>query len=204
MVEIGPGAGGFALAAGALGYAVTAVEMDPTACARLQAAGVDTIHSDRPDRALLDLGPVQAVCMWQVIEHVSDPWSTLAAAAAALEAGGVLVLSTPNPGSLQLRLLGSRWAHLDAPRHLVLIPVQALRQRASELGLEVIELTSNDRTGNDWNVFGWAALLAGARAGARLKRLAFLAGAATALLLAPVERRGLNGSSYTAVLRKRP
>jgi len=204
LVEIGPGAGGFALAASMLGYEVTAVEMDPTACARLEAVGIEAIRSDRPDRALADLGPVQAVCMWQVIEHLADPWSALAAAAEALAPGGVLVMSTPNPDSLQLRLLGSRWPHLDAPRHLVLIPIPALRQRARELGLEMVELTSCDRTANDWNAFGWAELLTGPRTGPRLRRLAFLAGAAAALVLAPLERRGLNGSSYTAVLRRRP
>jgi hypothetical protein len=186
------------------GYEVTAVEMDPTACTRLEAAGIKTVRSDQPEQALGGLGPVQAVCMWQVIEHLTDPWSTLSAAAAALAPAGVLVVSTPNPVSLQLRLLGSRWPHLDAPRHLVLIPVPALRRRAQELGLEMIELTSSDRTANDWNAFGWAELLTGRRTGPRLRRLAFLSGAAAALLLAPLERRGLNGSSYTAVLRKRP
>ena len=111
-------------------------------------------------------------------------------------------LATPNPAALQLRLLGSRWTHLDAPRHLVLVPAPALRRYAEGLGLEMVELTSSDRTGNDWNAFGWAELLTTPRTGPRGRRLAFLAGAAAAAALAPLERRELKGSSYTMVLRR--
>ena len=189
IVEIGPGAGGFALAATARGYEVSVLERDETASARLEGTGISTICSTRPDLALGELSGVSAVCMWQVIEHLEDPWGTVAAAAAALEPGGILALATPNPAALQLRLLGSRWTHLDAPRHLVLVPAPALRRYAEGLGLEMVELTSSDRTGNDWNAFGWAELLTTPRTGPRGRRLAFLAGAAAAAALAPLERR---------------
>ena len=60
--------------------------------------------------------------MFQIIEHLIDPWDTLQAAAESLLPGGVLVVATPNPGAFQFRFLRGRWTHVDAPRHTALIP----------------------------------------------------------------------------------
>ena len=67
--------------------------------------------------------------MWHVIEHLRRPWEVIERAAANLQDGGVLAIATPNPRALQFKLLRRRWAHLDAPRHLFLIPSR--RARAS-------------------------------------------------------------------------
>lgn len=65
------------------------------------------------------------------------------------------MIAKPNPDSLQFRLLGARWAHVDAPRHLSLIPPHALRSQAQRLGLRLAHVTTSDPAGNEWNRFGW-------------------------------------------------
>ncbi|MCU0312664.1 MAG: class I SAM-dependent methyltransferase [Solirubrobacteraceae bacterium] len=201
LVEIGPGRGGFARAAADAGYAVTGVEMDAGACRHLREdLGLEVVHSDDPAAALAGLGPVAVVALWHVIEHLRDPGATLEAAARALEPGGVLVVATPNPAALQLRLLGARWVHLDAPRHLALMPSQALAERLAPHGLELAELTEADRTGRDWNAFGWQHVLRPGTA-APVRPLTAKAGAALALAAAPLERRDGHGTTYTAVFR---
>jgi glycosyltransferase involved in cell wall biosynthesis/SAM-dependent methyltransferase len=202
LLEVGPGGGGFSLAARDAGYDVAAVEMDLAAGRRLRSRGVRVIHSDRPEHALRQLGPARVVALWHVIEHVPRPIETLEAAAGALDPGGVLIVATPNPDSLQMRLLRGRAPHLDAPRHLFLIPPRLLCAWAVAAGLEAVELTATDRTGRDWNAFGWQAALLTPEAGPRWRRISFKLGAAVALMLAPVERRGSNGSTYTAVFRR--
>jgi SAM-dependent methyltransferase len=203
LVEVGPGAGGFAVAAKQAGYEVAAIEMDEGACRRLETdLGIQAVHSDRPQDALAALPPSRAIAAWHVIEHVEDPWALVDAAAANLEPGGVLVVATPSPEAFGLRVLGSRWAHIDAPRHRFLIPARRLVERARSSGLNCEQLTASDRTGRDWNVFAWQQLFLTPASGERRRKAAFYAGAITAKLLAPIEHRAMAGAAYTAVFRK--
>ena len=93
--------------------------MDERCCEYLQGElGVHTIRSDEPAALLQTLARPQVISLWHSLEHLREPAELLAAAAERLEPGGVLALGVPNPRSLQFRLLGARWAHLDAPRHI--------------------------------------------------------------------------------------
>ena len=47
-------------------------------------------------------------------------------AARHLRPGGLLLVAVPNTASLQARVFGDRWFHLDLPRHLVHLPAPAL------------------------------------------------------------------------------
>ena len=57
------------------------------------------------------------VVIWHVLEHLTDPVSTIQKAQKILKPGGSLVVAVPNFGSLQSRLFGKHWFHLDLPRH---------------------------------------------------------------------------------------
>jgi 2-polyprenyl-3-methyl-5-hydroxy-6-metoxy-1,4-benzoquinol methylase len=203
LVEIGPGNGIFAVQAVDAGFETAAIEMDPVASAYLrETLGIEVVESGRPERELRRMPPSDVIAAWHVIEHVPAPWELLEAAAANLAPGGVLVIATPNPGALGLRVLGARWPHVDAPRHLFLIPHETLTARARELGLELVELTDTDTGGRHWNAFAWQFALRRPGASYVRERLAAYAGRAIARALAPVERSGLRGAAYTAVLRK--
>lgn len=203
LIEIGPGDGLFAIQALDAGFDVAAIEPDPAAAGHLRdVLGIDVVESASAEEELAALGPARAIVAWHVIEHVPRPWALLEAAAAALEPGGVLVLATPNPRAFSLRVLGPRWPHVDAPRHLFLLPHEAVIARGRALGLEPVKLTATDPGGLGWNAFAWRFALR--RPGARWihERLAQLAGEVIARVLALIERRGLRGAAYTLVLRK--
>ena len=140
--------------------------------------------------------------MWHSIEHLARPWDVIERAAENLEPGGVLAVATPNPRALQFKLLGARWAHLDAPRHLFLIPEETLARRAAELGLRASLTTTADPSGRHWNRFGWE--YAVRRHPSR--RPSTWATRALSLLitqaLRPIETLGLNGTAYTSVFVK--
>ncbi len=156
LLEIGPGTGLFARAAVSAGFETTVIEMDKSCCDYIETVvGARAVHSHRPELALDTLGSFHAVAMWQVIEHLPDPWAVFEAAVAHLEPGGAIIVGTPNPDSLQFRLLRSFWAHLDAPRHLFLIPPSTLQTKATELGLRHVMTTTSDPAGRHWNRFGW-------------------------------------------------
>lgn len=199
LVEIGSAWGTFAYGARRSGFTVTAIERDEACCDYLASVvGVRAIQSSAPARALGSLPASQAVVMWQVVEHLEDPWQVLTQAAANLESGGILVIATPNPDAQSLRLLRSCWPHLDAPRHLWLIPSDVLDEFMGERGLARILLTTDDRGGRRWNRFTWQRTLRGAAPAP----LAAAVGGLATLAMRPLERRPGKGSCYTAVYRK--
>ncbi|MBI4461100.1 MAG: class I SAM-dependent methyltransferase [Acidobacteria bacterium] len=60
----------------------------------------------------------QAVILWHVLEHLPDPATTLREIHRILRPGGWLYIAVPNFGGAQSQTSGSRWFHLDLPRHL--------------------------------------------------------------------------------------
>lgn len=203
LIEVGPGDGLFAVQALDAGFDVAAIEADPAAAVHLRdVLGIEVVVSAAPEAHLAALGPARAVVAWHVIEHVPQPWALLEAAATSLEPGGVMIVATPNPRAFGLRVLGPRWPHVDAPRHLFLLPPAAVIARGRELGLQPVALTSTDPGSLGWNGFAWRYLLRRPGASWARERAAHLAGDAIARLLAPIERRGMRGAAYTLVLRK--
>lgn len=203
LVEIGPAQGVFALQAATAGFDVTAIEMDARCCAYLESVvGVQAVNSDRPEEALRALAPSEAIVMWQVIEHLPDPWRVLDGAADNLREGGILLVATPNPAALGLRLLGRYWPHVDAPRHLQLIPAELLSDQLAARGLQRVALWTDDPGARSWNRFGWQRVLMNLSSRRTVRGAMFVLGALVAAVLAPVERRGRRASSYTAVFRK--
>jgi SAM-dependent methyltransferase len=205
LVEIGPGPGAFALAAREAGYDVTGIEMDARACEHLRTViGVEAVESDSPARALEELPPSRVIAMWHVLEHLPDPWACLEAAARNLEPGGVIAVAVPNPKSTQLRMMRGRWPHVDAPRHLSLIPAGLLDERARAAGLELAALTARDRGGRYWNRFGWQQLLMRPGQSKARTAVALAFGIGATAIMAPIELTDLRGSTYTAIFRKAP
>ena len=98
-LDVGCGAGLLCEPLARLGAKVTGVDAaaENVAAARAHAAGsglpVDYRHGDI---ATLGLGPFDLVTAMEVIEHVADKGAFVAALAAALAPGGLMVLSTPN------------------------------------------------------------------------------------------------------------
>jgi SAM-dependent methyltransferase len=172
--------------------------MDERTCEFLRSvAGVEAVQSADPAETLTRLGMFDVITMWHVLEHLPHPCETLRAAAEALAPGGVMVLALPNPASFQFALFRRYWTHLDAPRHLALIPAAAIEGRTHNWGLSTELETATDRGGLGWNHFGWQMSLR------NLSRKApDLLSRAAARAARPLERRDLSGSTYTLVLRK--
>lgn len=203
LLEIGPAYGLFAYLAKQAGFSVTGIEMDHKCCEFLRkTVGIDVIESSDTVAALANQAPFDVIVMWQVFEHLPDPWAVLAAAADRLSPGGIIILDTPNPDAFQFKILGHRWAHLDAPRHVTLIPAKLLVEKARQSGLTAEHLTASDVSANGFNGFGWAFSFKNYFGDGVLGRLSHFFGRALGKLLIPIERTGWRGSTYTAVLRK--
>ncbi|MFI4989729.1 MAG: class I SAM-dependent methyltransferase [Solirubrobacterales bacterium] len=202
ITELGPGPGWFARVASEHGYRPTAIEMDKQYCLRLRHLGVHAINSADPAAVLPTLEPSDAVVLWHVIEHLAEPWEVLRRCAENLRPGGVLAVSTPNPSSLQFRLLRGRWVHVDAPRHLQLIPLRTLVRRLAGHGLRHVRTVTDDPVGLELNRMGWEHMLRRHPTEPTASALCVRASVCLQRLMEPIERRGVVGAGYTVLLTR--
>ncbi len=204
LLEVGPAFGVFAWQAKQAGFVVDVIEMDARCCEYLRGTlGVNVTQSDDPPAAMRAMPRYEVIAIWHVLEHLPDALAFLRAAAANLKPGGVLVIAMPNPDAWQFKIMGRRWPHLDAPRHLTLIPEAWMTRQAAEFGLGKVYLTCDDSDARSWNRFGWQRLLMNRFAGKFMRRAMFVLGYAVSLVMAPFDRRNFSGSAYTIVFRKK-
>jgi 2-polyprenyl-3-methyl-5-hydroxy-6-metoxy-1,4-benzoquinol methylase len=156
LLEIGPSYGGFSFLAKQAGFTVDVVEMDSECCRFLQdVVGVNATCSNNVPLALEDKGQYDVIALWHVIEHFAEPWKVLDSLVNHLRPNGIIVISAPNPDSFQFKLFGRLWVHLDAPRHVSLMPVAWLTRFLEERGVRKIMVTTTDPDGRTLNKSGW-------------------------------------------------
>lgn len=202
LLEIGPSHGRFSYLAKQAGFQVEVIERDAECCRFLnETVGVHAINTTEVSSLPVSEPIYDVIAMWHVIEHVPEPWETFKAIARALKPGGIFVVASPNPESLQLRLLRRYWTHIDAPRHLHLMPVSLLERWAAPLGLKLELATTEDAGGRLANTTGWQASLGNwsrkPKSRLTLQRL----GKVLTKVCAPLEK-GTRGSAYTVVFRR--
>ncbi len=204
LLEIGPAYGGFAYLAKQAGFNVEAIEMDSRCCGFLtDIVGIKAIHSNDVVQALSGTMPYDVIALWHVIEHLPDPWESLRAIAAKLIPGGLLVIAAPNPDSFQFRVLGRYWAHVDAPRHLTLIPERLLEDHLRPFGVEKIFHTTADKGSIGLNRLGWQLSLSNLSRVPFLHKSLFVTGTIASNVFAATENRNGKGSAYTMAFRKK-
>jgi SAM-dependent methyltransferase len=135
VLDIGTAGGAFLEAARQLGY--DAYGMEPSQYlveqARRRGLKVDqgTIDNHGFEPSSFDL-----ICLWDVLEHLSDPRASLREIARLLKPDGVVLINYPDIGTLQARLAGRRfWWLLSV--HLQHFDRRSIRDICSRVGLEV-------------------------------------------------------------------
>lgn len=92
-----------------------------------------------PDPACMAAGVLyDLITMWDVLEHVESPLSTVRQLASHVRPGGFLALNTVNIGSLGARLAGEHWRHIAPPFHLHYFTRKSLRHLLELSGLEIL------------------------------------------------------------------
>ena len=140
LLEIGSGFGTFAAVATESGKfgKVLAVEPTPEMAAACRARGVAVIESRVEDLVAADVGPVDMVVSFEVIEHLFRPADLPVQAARLLKPGGLLILSCPNGLGFDIAMLGPRSQSVDA-EHVNLFNPVSLGLLLDAAGFDVVE-----------------------------------------------------------------
>lgn len=117
LLDVGCGRGELAAWFRSHGWSVAGVEPSAEACAQAVAAGIE-MHCGTLDDVPWAAETFDAITFNHSLEHIPDPEAALRQARELLAPDGLLIVSVPNFGCWQRRLFGSRWFHLDLPRHL--------------------------------------------------------------------------------------
>jgi SAM-dependent methyltransferase len=133
LAELGCGSGGMLEALARFGSAV-GVETDPALRARAAGRGLDVRAGALPDQIPLAPGAWDAVCLFDVLEHVDAEAGALAACRRLLAPDGLLFVTVPAYPWL--------WSgHDDLLGHRRRYTVPRLRRAAESAGLAVVRLT---------------------------------------------------------------
>jgi SAM-dependent methyltransferase len=130
IAEIGSGYGYFLDEARRRGWEVTGTDVSAHARSRAAEIGIELTE----DLAAAS-GPTDVVAAFQVLEHMIDPFPTLARAAAMVRPGGLVIIETWDRSHWLARRLGRRWQQVSPPSVVHLFTADGLRQMATRLRL---------------------------------------------------------------------
>lgn len=135
LLDFGMGWGAWCRMAQAYGYRVAGFELSPRRRAHAQAWGIRVLDSlAGPER-------FDYIHCHHALEHVPDPYATLAELVAALAPGGMLRLSVPDGREMETRLRAADWrAQKDALHpleHLNCFTGDTLARLAARAGLRL-------------------------------------------------------------------
>lgn len=137
LLDIGAGRGRFVAQARAAGWDARGVEPSLRGVGGARALGIELERGEIGD-ATVAAGSLDAATLWHVLEHVDDPNAAVERIAGWLRPGGALLVGVPNLGSVQARVGGARWYHLDVPRHRTHFTVAGLHALLRRHGLEPV------------------------------------------------------------------
>lgn len=137
VLDVGCGNGRFLAAMGARGFDIHGTELPGRAAERAARVAGLHLHLGALEHLTLPENSFDVITFWHTLEHMTDPPAVLRKAGLLLRDGGSVVLDVPSGDSLQARLFGPRWFHLDPPRHLFQFGLRALRILLEGAGFRV-------------------------------------------------------------------
>lgn len=143
LLDIGAAFGFAVVEARAAGWEATGLEISAVAAARAGRVAAGRLVVANAQRTPFASESFDAITLWDVLEHLSDPHAAVAEIARLLRPGGRLVLTTGDVGSLVARLSGSHWHLYTIPEHLFFFSRRSLQLLLEAHGLRVETLRAD-------------------------------------------------------------
>lgn len=147
ILDIGCATGFFLELAKSRGWDVYGNDVSKFACeyARKKLGLKNIVHGGLTKVKFKD-GMFDVVTIFDVIEHLPDPKKALKVINRLLKKDGLLVLITPNSGSLAAKILGKRWEEFRRAReHIYFFSTKTLSEMLQKTGFTVLKTESAGR-----------------------------------------------------------
>jgi 2-polyprenyl-3-methyl-5-hydroxy-6-metoxy-1,4-benzoquinol methylase len=90
---------------------------------------------------ITDMNPIEdsfdLITFWHSLEHLPDPRKALEKAYKLLKDNGIIIVAVPNIESMQARIFGNKWYHLEVPRHLYHFSQKTLSRMINSAGFSI-------------------------------------------------------------------
>jgi len=143
LLDVGAYSGVFVEIAAQHGWDACGVEPSRWAVEQAREHGLHMIEGTLATSSLSD-GSFDVVTMWDVIEHVADPFGEIRQAQRLLKTGGLLVVHTMDIDSMFARVMGRRWPWL-MEMHIYYFSQRTLRMMLEQAGFTVIGSSAQGR-----------------------------------------------------------
>jgi SAM-dependent methyltransferase len=139
LLEIGCAYGYFLLEA-SRHFRARGIEISPFAANEARRRGLNVSTGDILSTPL-EKCSLDAVCLFDCIEHIADPGVALARIRGAMREKAVLALTTGDIGSLFARVCGKSWRLMTPPQHLFFYSRSTIRLLLQKEGFEVLAIS---------------------------------------------------------------
>jgi SAM-dependent methyltransferase len=119
-------------------FNVSGIEIADDAAVSCRRAGLPVLSGMADETNMAEIGAVDVITLFDVIEHLPQPSETLALCSRQLTPGGLIVITTGDFASLAARLMGARWRLMTPPQHLWFFTRDSLRRMAEAVGLSIV------------------------------------------------------------------
>jgi SAM-dependent methyltransferase len=143
LLDIGCWTGSFVAAAVGRGWPARGIEPSGWAVDRARDRGLDVTVGDLSNPGVAN-GPLRAVVLCDVIEHLLDVRTAVRTAADLLEPGGAIFLTTPDAGGRLARAMGSRWWSV-LPMHVQYFTRGSITRLLTDAGFEIVGIDSHPK-----------------------------------------------------------
>ena len=140
ILEVGAGRGWFLSEAIKAGWETWAVEINGDALQHLRAKGINRILVQPAEDFEAEPESMDAVRIWDVIEHLRSPRKALTGIYNALRPGGLLRLSTTNFASLSRWINGPEWVYLNGADHIFLFEPATISRLLEKTGFSNVRI----------------------------------------------------------------
>jgi 2-polyprenyl-3-methyl-5-hydroxy-6-metoxy-1,4-benzoquinol methylase len=137
ILDVGCATGYFLELAKEEGFQPYGVEYSAYAAARARLrVGEEAIFQGTLEQSVFPKASFTAIALSDLLEHVRTPAGTLELAKDLLKSGGVILIMTPDTGSLSRYVMGQRWTHYKT-EHLFYFNRRSITWLANRCGLRV-------------------------------------------------------------------
>jgi SAM-dependent methyltransferase len=138
LLEVGCATGGF-LDMARRHFTVQGIDLSAFAIEQALCKGLDVARGSLEENPIVQ-APYDAIVLFDTIEHLPNPSSTIQRAHSILASGGFVFLTTGDTNSLLARVAGKHWRLLTPPQHLWFFSTTNIRMFLERIGFSLVAI----------------------------------------------------------------